>query len=149
MAGTELTQAEAQALIDMEKRRVDETRYRTPHIVGKVEIPLVSADEAERFILDLNRRRIDLRKVTYQSRARVAVVLVRLDLGGGVHRNPDDAEIACPHLHVYREGCGTQWAVPVPPNRFRDLPDLWKSFEDFMAYCNITKPPRVEKGLFS
>lgn len=53
------------------------------------------------------------------------------------------------HLHVYREGYGDKWAIPVPPERFPDILDLWQLLQDFMRFCNITEPPFIEKGLFS
>lgn len=96
----------------------------------------------------MQRGRIDLLKVTQQNRARVVVVLIRLDLGGSTHRNPDGQEIPCSHLHIYREGFGDKWAIPVPVQQFRNIPDLWQTLEDFMVYCNITRPPNINKVLF-
>lgn len=87
-------------------------------------------------------------KVTYQNRARQVIPLARLDLNGPPHRNPDGSELPCPHLHLYREGYGTKWAIPVPTNDFTDLTDIWTSFSDFMRYCNITKP-LTSKEIFS
>ena len=111
-------------------------------------LPLQSPDRREQFLLDVSRGRIDLRKVKLQNRGRQVVVLVRLDLGGAPHRNPDGEEISTPHLHVYREGYGDKWAMPVPADRFRDLTDVGATFEDFLVYCNVTQPPHIEPGLF-
>lgn len=47
----------------------------------------------ENFLLDIRRGKIDLLKATNQNRARQTIVLVRLDLGGAPHRNPDGEEI--------------------------------------------------------
>lgn len=99
-----LTQPEADALIAMEKHRVDEQEYEYPGLGGSIVVPLVSPDKREGFLLDVSRGRIDLLKGTYQNRARQVVVLVRLDFGGPTHRNPDGVELPCPHLHIYREG---------------------------------------------
>lgn len=99
-------------------------------------------------MLDLSRGRIDLRKIKMQNRARQVVVLVRLDLAGAPHRNPDDEEVPAPHLHIYREGYGDRWAVPIPADRFRDVDDIWTTLEDFLLFCNITRPPHIDKGLF-
>lgn len=65
MADVNLTQAEADALTAMEKRRSDETEWRYPDLGGSVTIPLVSMDRRESFLLDLRRGRIDLTKGTY------------------------------------------------------------------------------------
>ena len=100
-------------------------------------------------MLDVTRAQIKLTKATYQSRARGAIVLLRLDLDGPPHRNPDGVEVACPHLHVYREGFGDKWAVPAPSDRYTNPDDLFLSFEAFMKECNIKELPRIHKGLFS
>lgn len=149
MAEINLTQAEADALIAMEKRRVTDERVDFPMGGQSVVLPLQSTDRREQFLLDLSRGRIDLLKVKMQNRGRQVVVLVRLDLGGAPHRNPDDTEIAAPHLHVYREGYGDKWAIEVPRERFRNVSDAWTTLEDFLRYCNVTQPPRIERGLFT
>lgn len=76
-------------------------------------------------------------------------MLLRLDLDGPPHRNPDGVEILCPHLHTYREGYGDKWASPAPVDRYANTRDLFSTFEAFMAHCNVTNPPDVQKGLFS
>lgn len=149
MAEINLTQAEADALIAMEKRRASDERVDFPMRGQSVTLPLQSADRREQFLLDLSRGRIDLLKVKMQNRGRQVVVLVRLDLGGAPHRNPDDEEIASPHLHVYREGYGDKWAFPVPAERFRNVADVWTTLEDFLRFCNVTQPPHIERGLFT
>ena len=149
MTETNLTQAEAEALIAMEKHHVNEESSDFPADGESVTLPLQSADRREQFLLDLSRSRIDLRKFKIQNRGRQVVVLVWLDLGGAPHRNPDGEEIPVPHLHIYREGYGDKWAVPVPADRFRNLDDVWQTPGDFMGYCNITQAPRLQKGLFT
>jgi hypothetical protein len=149
MADLNLTQAEADALIAMEKHRVNSDGSDFPMGGQSLALPLQSPDKREHFLLDLSRGRIDLLKVTMQNRARQVVVLVRLDLGGAPHRNPDDEEMPAPHLHVYREGYGDKWAIPVPADRFTATSDLWRTLEEFMRYCNITQSPRIERGLFT
>jgi hypothetical protein len=149
MADMNLTQAEADALIALAKHRLDDTEWSYPATGGATSIPLASADRKEPFVLDLRRGRIDLMKGTYQTRGRQVVVLVRLDFGGAPHRNPDGEEVGSPHLHVYREGFGDKWAIPVPTERFQDLTNLWQTFNDVMRYCNVVEPPNVRKGLFT
>ena len=144
-----LSQGEADALMAMDKVRADETAWSLPDLGGGVSIPLKSVDGREQFLLDVRRGRIDLRKNTFQERARAVVVLVRLDLGGALHRNPDGAEVLSPHLHVYREGYGDKWAVPAPVGRFPAPQDAWRTLNDFMAYCNVTQPPVIQRGLFA
>lgn len=148
MTDSNLAQSEADAFIAMEKHRVDATVYAFP-ITGSLVVPLQSPDRREQFLLDIRRGRIDLQKGTNQVRARQVVVLVRLDLGGAPHRNPDDSEVPCPHLHLYREGFGDKWAIAAPAAAFPRVADLWGTLEDFMRYCAVTEPPLIERGLFA
>ena len=149
MADMNLTQAEADALIAMEKRRATEERSDFPMGGQSLVLPLQSADKREQFLLDLSRGRIDLLKVKMQNRGRQVVVLVRLDLGGAPHRNPDDMEVPAPHLHIYRDGYGDKWAEPIPTDRFRDIGDVWATLEDFLRFCSVTQPPHIDRGLFT
>jgi len=148
MAELNLAQADADALIALEKHRIDEQRYAFPLPGGSLAIPLQAPDKREHFLLDVSRGRINILRGKYQSRARQVVVLVRLDFAGPPHRNPDDSEVLCPHLHVYREGFGDKWAIPAPPEAFTDTSNLWTTLDQFMRFCNITRPPHIDQGLF-
>jgi Family of unknown function (DUF6978) len=146
---TDLTQAEADELIAMKKRSEHSDPIKLPDLGGTVQAPLVSLDYTERFILDVSRGRINLQKGANQTRTRQVIVLVRLDYGGSPHRNPDDQEIDCPHIHLYREGYADKWAFPLPAGVFSDLTDHWTTLQDFMAYCHVEHPPNFKKSLFS
>lgn len=149
MADIAITQAEADALIAMPKMHADKETRKYPALGGSLTVPPTSADRRESFLLDISRGRIDLLRGKYQNRARHVIVLVRLDFGGPPHHNPDGTEIPCPHLHLYREGYGDKYAMPVPNALFADTSDLWQTFEDFLRYCNVIDPPLIEKGLFT
>jgi hypothetical protein len=147
MSDIDLTQNEADMLIAMPKQRANEDEIHFPGLGGSMVVPLISEDHRENFWLDIGRGRIDRLKATYQNRARVVVVLLRLDLSGPPHRNPDGQEMPCPHLHKYREGYGDRWAEPVPSEKFLNTDDLWQTLQDFMKYCNVTRPPDIQKGV--
>jgi hypothetical protein len=149
MADIDIPQVEADALIAMEKHRVDEKEWLFSAPGERLSIALISFDKREHFMLDISRGRIKLTKATFQNRARQAVVLMRLDLDGPPHRNPDGLEVPCPHLHVYREGFGDKWAVPAPANQYSNALDLFLTFYEFMQHCNVTNPPNIQMGLFS
>jgi len=149
MADMNLTAAEAEALISMPKIKINDDRYDYPGTGGSLVIPLTSDDKREDFLLDIYRGRIDLLKGTYQNRARQVVVLVRVDFGGAPHRNPDGVEVPSPHMHLYREGYGDKWAVPLPPDKFPNVADLWQMLDDFMRFCNVVDRPEIVRGLFS
>lgn len=144
-----ISQDEADALLAMDKHRTSDERFDLPDMGGGLIVPLVSADGAEHFHLDVSRSRMNLAKGKFQNRARTTMVLARIDIGGAPHRNPDGEEIACPHIHLYREGYGVRWAFAVPTDRFTSLSDHWQTLNEFMQFCNITLPPLFNRGLFS
>jgi hypothetical protein len=149
MSAITLTQTEADALLKIAKIRADDQEWLYPGLAGSLSIPLLSHDKRENFLLDISRARIVMLRGKYQMRARNALVLARLDFGGPPHRNPDGAEFPCPHLHLYREGLGDKYAVPIPAAAFPNLSDLWQTLHDFMRFCNVTEPPRIRRGLWS
>jgi len=142
----DLTQAEANLLLALEKHRTNDDSHRFGAL--RLEIPLQSADQREHFLLDTSRGRINLLKGTYQTRAKQTLILARLDFGGTPHRNPDGEEVPSPHLHIFREGFADKWAQPLPAEHFGDLNDPWMLFGDFLRFCNVTRPPVFERELF-
>ena len=149
MADINLTQEQADLLMAMEKRADDPRYWDFPGPGEKIVVPLTSLDGREVFSLDVTRMRIKLTKCNFIHRARVTIVLYRLDVDGGRHTNPDGEEIPCPHLHVYKEGYGDKWAIPATADMFPDTTNLYATLERFMAYCAIVQPPSIVRGLFS
>lgn len=143
---SDLSQAEADALLRMEKFRIDSTLHAFPDLGGHIQIALRSQNQREFFSLDISRRRIAL-TTKYQTRGRQSLVLVRLDFNSP-HRNPDDTEVGVPHLHLYREGFGDKWAYAVPENMLKNPSDAWQVLLDFMTYCSVMEPPNISRGLF-
>jgi Family of unknown function (DUF6978) len=143
-----LTQAEADALIAMVKRLVDHTTILFPLSGETRQLEVKSDDGRESFKIDINRRgKVKHSKCTYQERYRVIDILVRLDVDGPTHDNPDGEEVPCPHLHLYREGDADKWAFPLPPGRFTDTADLVKTLRDFLEYCNVQDIPPIQRGV--
>lgn len=144
----DLSQADADALIAMPKHAADDRQHDFPAPGERLVLPLTSLDKREDFLLDITRMQINVAKVNYQNRARQVIVLMRLDLGGSPHRNPDGEVIPCPHLHIYREGYGDKWAFPLPEGKFKDVSNLFETLQDFMVECNVVQPPKMQGGLF-
>lgn len=143
----QLSQAEADALIALHKVRAGEGRYDFVK-QDKLRVPLQSIDGREAFTLDLWRSgKIQLER-THQLRGRRSICLVRLDLAGAPHTNPDKERVACPHLHVYKEGFGLQWAKPIDPTEFRDPGDPITTLADFLGFCQVVDPPDIHIGLY-
>lgn len=99
---------------------------------------VVSEDGRDRFIIDANRKgHIKVTKCTFQERHQTGNILLRLDIDGPPHTNPDGNELPCPHLHIIRENYGTSWAYPIPTEIFTDTTDLLLSFINFLEYCKV------------
>lgn len=156
-----LTQSEADALIAIRKKKATEESYDFPLSGESLTIPIVSIDEREPFLIDINRARIRLAKCTYQERHHSIIILVRLDVDGQPHTNPEVSSVPisylapyngqtvqCPHLHLYVEGFMDKWAIPSPSDKFPKTDDLYATLYDFFRYCNIIKPPIIQRGLF-
>jgi len=144
----DVSEHEAQTLLQMDKHYMDSVSFVFTGLGEALRIPLFSDDRREEFMLDITRSRIEIRKTTMQNRARKAIVLARLDLGGPPHRNPDGEEMPCPHMHLYREGYGDKWAVPLP-DVFTNSSDVQLTLNEFMQYCSVVTKPNIKWGLFS
>ena len=149
MADINLTQDEAESLIAMEKSCVDEKDWVFPPGGDRIAVPLTSLDKRENFMLDVTRAQIKLTKATYQNRSRSVIILMRLDLDrppapkSRRRRNPLPAS-----AHLSRR-LRRQMAIPAPMERYTNTLDLFSTFETFMQHCNISEPPKIQKGLFS
>lgn len=149
MLTSDLTQSEADELLKMDKHVVGDAVHDFPeHNGGRLQVKLENKEHKEEFVLDISRGRIDLRKITYQNRARKVVILARLDLVGPPHQNPDGEIIDCPHIHYYREDYGDRWAVSLPEDVFTDSDDIHKTLEQFMEHCSIITKPFIPQSLF-
>ncbi len=131
-----LTQTEADALIRMGKTFVHPVTISIPLGTDKT-YELIGDDKRERFFLDIWRGTLRLTKLKYQTRGRNVIVLVRLDVDGAPHTNPDGTIVRGSHIHVYREGYEDKWAYVIDPAEFRNISSIQQTFEDFCSYCNI------------
>ena len=150
------TQSEADALIKLPKIKNSSDSYDFPLPGKNLTISIISQDERENFLIDINRGRIQLKKCTYQERYQTIIILVRLDVDGPSHTNPEVVDaplpsltpyngqtIDCPHLHLYVEGFMDKWAIPAPNSNFPDTTDLYRTLQDFFRYCNVVEPPKI------
>ncbi len=139
-----LTQSEADDLIAMVKHFL-----RAP---ASIAIPpgaddsyeLAGPGDRERFWLDVWRGTLRLSKLKLQNRARSAIVLVRLDVDGAPHTNPDGRYLSGTHLHLFKEGYDDRWAYAVDPKQFTLLTDPATTFQEFCTFCKIESPPAVQ-----
>ena len=146
--GEELTENEVKRLIDLGKNRVNDEEHRFPDGGETLEIPLISLDERENFLLSVTVGRIDLSKSNNQLRLKPEnIPLVRIDVGNTIHKNPDGTIITGPHIHIYKEGYGLKFAYPLEKYLRTNPEDTYQVLCDFMNYCSIVKKPVIIKGV--
>jgi len=139
-----LTQAEAEQLIQMVKHFVNAPAVISIPPGADDTYELAGQNDREKFLLDVWRGTLRLTKLRFQDRVRTVVVLVRLDVDGAPHSNPDGQRLAGTHLHIFREGFDDRWAYPVDPTVFTLLSDPGTTFQEFCAFCKIESPPPVQ-----
>lgn len=135
-----ISQIEADRLINVIKRIQNKNKLIS--FPNPCEYLLLEAESddlnKDKFIFDINRKgQYSLKKCTYQSRYRKSIILLRIDIEGPEHDNPDGSVIECPHIHIYREGFGTSWAYPLPQEIKTDTSNLLQVLIDFLEYNNV------------
>lgn len=141
-----LTQQEADALIEALKDIQNvESVFSFPPPGDSKTIDLVSTDKKHEFIVDVNRKgNVSISKeCTYQGRYRRDIPLLRLDVGGPKHTNPDGEELPGTHLHIYRERYGDRYAIAVP-EEIKDTNDLFQTLIDFLIYFKAVNADKLE-----
>lgn len=152
-----LTQEEADSFLAMRKRVFGVTTVDFPEPGKTVTLDLRSEDEREFFQLDIEHGRRILEKWKLQLRYRETTILVRLDIGGSGHSNPDKAPnrqlsryegivIPTPHLQQYVEGYHDGWATPPLQQDFTNTNDVAVTWSDFLRYCQVHYVP-LQGGL--
>jgi hypothetical protein len=142
-----LDQPTIERLLTLEKLLESDADIDFPAANSKEQLDVRSVDGLEGFIIDINRRgQIKISKCTYQERYNVIEILLRLDIDGPTHENPDGVEVPCPHLHIYREGYADKWAHPIP-TEFTNPTDLVLTLKEFLQYCRIQNIPPINRPL--
>lgn len=165
-----LAQSKADELVAMPKRRKDDDSYDFPLNGESLSVDLISEDGREDFILDISIEKKVSRDAKetnrkYQLRYQGEYILIRIDTKRP-HKNLERSDLSesdierlehlkqyfgmefpGPHIHVYVEGYGDAWAMPIPVDKFTRLHDPCETMDDFFAYCNIMEPPLIQRGL--
>jgi len=142
-----LAQNEVDYLMALEKILINSPTVILGNTPLKYSHQLISTDGRERFYLDIFRASLNLQKYTLQERSRKIIILVRVDMAGAPHTNPDGTRIECPHIHLYKEGYGDKWAFSLDEYPFRNPTDIVTTFEDFLQFCNIIELPEIQRSL--
>lgn len=116
----------------------------------EIKLDVNSVTTKDKFIIDINRKgQIKINRCTYQTRYQKSIVLLRLDVNGPPHTNPDGEVIPCPHLHIYREGYETRWAFPLHDKiDVKNPDDLIEILICFLEYNKINNIPHVREQMF-
>lgn len=143
-----LSQSEANYLIRLIKT-LNVPGIQLPLPGNHIEIPAENVKENEKFVIDVNRRgTINIKKVTYQTRHNRTSILIRLDVEGRPHQNPDGEIIPCPHIHLYREGFHDKWAIPLPQHIITNTNDIARMLVDYLRYNNVVDIPPISQEFF-
>ena len=123
-----LTQSQADRLLAEYKESVRNDVFVWEHNQRQDEILRATGDEKLQFVLTLSRNPFEIR-LHARTRDR-HIPLLRID-NAPFHTNPDGSEIRnMPHMHVYREGCGLDWAEPIA---WYDLQNPFATLERFLS----------------
>lgn len=145
-----LSQQEVDELLTMIKILKHNGPLEFPEPGKALKMDAVGEENNEKFIIDVNRKGQIKIRCTYQTRYGKSIILLRIDLVGGKHINPDGTIVECPHIHIYREGYEDRWAYPL-----KDVIDIQNSFDlievllKFLEYNKIKNiPTEIGYSLF-
>ena len=142
-----MTQTEAQSLIQVLKKLLQHGSIILPQIGNQTTLELRSVfSDKDRFTVIFNRRgKIRNDKYTLLLRYGKDKGLIRIDVGGPVHTNPDGTIIPCPHIHLQQKNTGAwdAWATDIPAV-FGDVTDRLETFRAFLQYCNVNDLASIE-----
>jgi hypothetical protein len=138
-----LSQQEADDLLAMKKEREENKIYSFPTGGERLCVPLISCDKKHRFLLDIHSSRVLISKYSFQTRLNI-ILLLRLDIDGRPHVNPDGTDVGRTHIHRYRAGSGLDWAEPLP-EPFGKTDEVLSLLHFFMDTCTIVNKPKIQK----
>jgi hypothetical protein len=140
-----LSQEAFEALLDLEK---EFSKRDTLDLASNWTRDIKSLTTKDIFQLDYRRGKIEIRKYSFNKRARTSVIMVRY-CSLKRHTNPDGTIFDGPHVHIYQEGFGDKIALKVE-DVLNINPDA-ASKEDvlvaLMDYCNVKDLPVIQMVL--
>ena len=85
------------------------------------------------------------KKVSYKLLYKRMFNLIRLDMYGTRHINPDGKifETNTPHLHIYDEIHKDKWAYSVPLE-FSNTEDIIQTFKDFLSFLKVINVSEIK-----
>ncbi|MEC0310139.1 hypothetical protein P4H67_25630 [Paenibacillus lautus] len=138
-----LNQNEVNELLSMLKSLRNNNRVTFPTSGESIALEAESNSTNDKFLIDINRKGQITFRCTYQTRFKKSNILLRLDLQGPAHTNPDMTKIPVPHLHIWREGFEDRWAYPLGDHIDTDPENLVNVLIAFLEYNNFTEVPSI------
>jgi len=133
-----LSQFEIEYLLDVLKELSEKQPLVFPSVYDSKDYSVISEDKRNKFTLTANRKGHKIiTTCTFQNMHQSGNILLRLDLSGSPHTNPDGHRIDGPHLHIAKEGFGDSWAYIVPKEITIDIDNPLDSFINFLEYCKV------------
>jgi uncharacterized protein DUF6978 len=152
-----LTQSEADLLLALPKHAPPGTTLElSTSTPMDQDWELMSHDRREEFILTIERGRRKTIRLKFQTRAKTVIVLARLDIDGGPHRNPPGQPyrpgelLASPHLHLYREGYDDRVAYllnELPGGFAFSLTDDLIALTEFLEFSAVDPIPPIQRRI--
>lgn len=147
-----LSQEQIDMLLNILKKiKYDKENFYFPETGNSKQLEAVSYDNKYKFLIDIKPGRTERRKkqLTLQERYNKDVILLRLDLNGPPHTNPDGKQLSGNHLHIIKEGYNDRFAYEIPDN-IVDEDDRLQTLINFLEYCKIENPifTNMERRLF-
>lgn len=132
-------QNEIERLLNLLKNIAEDNRViRFPTLGTQSNISVESVDRpVERFRIVINRKPKISGRCSFLEIHGKNGVLLRLDIVGPPHTNPDGTSVSCPHIHIAREEYDTSWAYQLNTYGIATFDDLVTQLYEFMRYCNI------------
>lgn len=131
--------------------KYDKEYFKFPEKGESEKLDVISLDGKKKFIIDITpgSKRSNPKKVTYQERFLKDIVLLRLDLYGQFHTNPDGEKISENHLHIIKHGYDDKFAYEIP-KEFINIDDKIDTLINFLEYCKIKNPrfANIERSMF-
>ena len=137
-----LTKEEIDIVIDILKNiEYDKEIFSFPCIGESTVLNATSNDKKYKFIFDIKpgRSKRVKDKLTLQERYGKDVVLVRLDINGPPHTNPDGETVSGNHIHIIKDGYDDKFAYDIPTDLV-DADDNIQTMINFFQYCKVFNP---------
>ncbi len=142
-----MTCEDAQRLIHILKNIIETDYYMIPMPGEQNSIDLASVfSGSDRFKVLFNRcNTIRSNKYTLLLRYGKDHGLLRIDVNGPPHTNPDGTIVECPHIHVqtHEKGHWDAWAYDLPVV-FGNTDEMTKTLKQFLEYCSVNNISSME-----